>query len=425
MNPEVRQRGSVSERTISTGATRFDAFWRALGPDGRWKTQCKRGFLSRGLAVEFLDNTLSKVRSGEWRQVVPMTLAEYATEWIKGRLAAEAIKPSTAVCYTTLVNRVKRAGIGDKPLDKVTSADVNRVIAEVDGARKGQVGAKLTANSKRAVLTFLGSVFETACAEVPPRCRINPVKSRAVHRPRVKQAKVDIPDPKLVGAVIDATPDDWRDYFTTLVSSGLREGEGLALRGSSIDWTRGTLRVDRTTYRRALTTPKTDASNRVVDVGDQVLAVLSRRRREVEAAAGQPVDPDGLVFPAPDGKAFDATGVRRVWARAAKRAGVRHLKVHALRHVYASLQLESGQDLKYLSVQLGHASIRITVDLYGHLLPGHDRRRNMAHVEARLGLSRDGAVMALDGKSGHTSAHEPALSAREDSRAHTAANPRP
>ena len=206
-----------------------------------------------------------------------------------------------------------------------------------------------------------------------------------------------------------------------LVSSGLREGEGLALRWGAIDWQRFTLQVDRTAYRRGLTTPKSAASARVVDVGDQLLAVLSRRRREVEAATGRPVDPEGLVFPAPDGRCFDATSVRGAWARASKRAGVTYCNPHNLRHVYASLQLESGADLKYVSVQMGHASIRITADLYGHLLPGVDRRRGSAHVEARLGL---GAVMALDSKSAHASAHGPALSARESTRAASGVNPR-
>ena len=274
---------------------------------------------------------------------------------------------------------MRRSGIAGKALDQIRSGDVNKVVADVTGARRGQVGAVLGANSKRAVLAFMGGIFDTACAEQPPRCRVNPVKSRAVHRPKIKTGKVQIPDPKVVSATLDACAD-WADYFTLLVSSGLREGEGLALRWGAIDWTRYTLQVDRTAYRRGLTTPKSAASARVVDVGDQLLAVLSRRRREVEAATGRPVDPEGLVVPAPDGRCFDATSVRGAWARASKRAGVTYCNPHKLRHVYASLQLGSGADLKYVSVQMGHASIRITADLYGHLLPGVDRRRGSAHV---------------------------------------------
>ena len=295
----------------------------------------------------------------------------------------------TAVAYGSLLNRVRRAGIAAKPLDAITSTDVNKVVAEVTGARKGQVGATLGANSKRAVLTFMGSIFDTACAEQPPRCRVNPVKSKAVHRPKVKGGKVTIPDLAVVGATLDACGDGWRDYFTLLVSSGLREGEGLALRWGSIDWQRYTLRVDRTAYRRNPATPKSAASARVVDVGDQLLAVLSRRRREVETATGRPVDPAALVFPAPDGKCFDATAVRGAWTRASKRAGCAYVNPHKLRHVYASLQLESGADLKYVSVQMGHASIRITADLYGHLLPGVDRRRGPRRGAARP-RGRDG-----------------------------------
>jgi integrase len=60
------------------------------------------------------------------------------------------------------------------------------------------------------------------------------------------------------------------------------------------------------------------------------------------------------------------------------KAGVRHIRVHDARHTYASLMLRRGAPIAYMSRQLGHSSIKVTVDLYGHFIPGADRH----HVEA-------------------------------------------
>jgi len=59
------------------------------------------------------------------------------------------------------------------------------------------------------------------------------------------------------------------------------------------------------------------------------------------------------------------------------------VRIHSLRHFYASMLIAAGEDLKYISSQLGHASIQITVDRYGHLLPGQ-KRQATARLEAQL-----------------------------------------
>ena len=63
----------------------------------------------------------------------------------------------------------------------------------------------------------------------------------------------------------------------------------------------------------------------------------------------------------------------RVWMPVLRAAGVRYRNPHVLRHTYASLLLAQGESLAYVKDQLGHASIRLTVDLYGHLVPGGNR----------------------------------------------------
>jgi hypothetical protein len=80
-------------------------------------------------------------------------------------------------------------------------------------------------------------------------------------------------------------------------------------------------------------------------------------------------EPDRLLFPSAAGTPLDPKNVvDRVFKKALNRAGLRSLRWHDLRHTYASLQLESGANIKYLSMQMGHASVQITLDRYSHLL---------------------------------------------------------
>jgi Phage integrase family len=74
------------------------------------------------------------------------------------------------------------------------------------------------------------------------------------------------------------------------------------------------------------------------------------------------------------GKPIDALNlVHRVWHPLLEKAGLRRVRFHDLRHTYASLLIQSGESLAYVKEQLGHSSIQITVDLYGHLVPGANR----------------------------------------------------
>jgi integrase len=127
-------------------------------------------------------------------------------------------------------------------------------------------------------------------------------------------------------------------------------------------------------------TPKS-GKLRTVDVPVSLIAQLRDRHsiRQTEAAvAGVPMP--SWVFPTATDAAKplnDAWLRDRVWRPLLSKAGVRHVRVHDARHTYASLMLRRGVPIAYVSNQLGHSSISVTVDLYGHFIPGADRH----HVE--------------------------------------------
>jgi integrase len=113
-----------------------------------------------------------------------------------------------------------------------------------------------------------------------------------------------------------------------------------------------------------------------------VPATLMRRlkdRQEIAAAeaALRGVEPSAWVFAAPTDpvKPVNPAFTRfKVWYKVLTLAGLRSVPLHALRHTYASLLLQAGEPIAYVQRQLGHSSIQVTVDRYGHFIPGENRQ---------------------------------------------------
>ena len=198
---------------------------------------------------------------------------------------------------------------------------------------------------------------------------------------------VAVLEPESVAAVLTAATKWYPGHelaVRVLFYTGMREGELLGLQWDDIDWRRNLIDLRRTvgfrSHRLIVNTPKS-GKLRTVDTPGSLIASLrdARSIRQAEAAVGG-VAPSSWVFPSatdPAKPLNDAWFRDRVWRPLLDKAGVRHVRVHDARHTYASLMLRRGVPIVYVSKQLGHSSIAVTVDLYGHFVPGADRH----HVE--------------------------------------------
>jgi integrase len=112
--------------------------------------------------------------------------------------------------------------------------------------------------------------------------------------------------------------------------------------------------------------PKSAAGRRSVAMPRLVADELEEHLRALPA-----VGPDALVFPAPEGGYLHLENFRkRIWLPAVAQAGLAPLRIHDLRHTCASLAIAAGADVKVLQRMLGHAPAALTLDHYGHLMPG-------------------------------------------------------
>ena len=131
---------------------------------------------------------------------------------------------------------------------------------------------------------------------------------------------------------------------------------------------------------------------RRIDLSDallETLKTLKRQRREQWLAKGENSVPK-WVFCAKNGNFMDPYNRKdRYFYSCLEKAGLRRIRFHDLRHTFASLLIQAGHPLAYIKEQLGHSSIKMTVDVYGHLVPG-------AHREVMNTLPSLGGPLSAD-----------------------------
>jgi len=172
-------------------------------------------------------------------------------------------------------------------------------------------------------------------------------------------------------------PDHYLDVYT-LAMTGLRVGELYGLQWQDVDWDARKVRVDRQFHHDGrIAAPKTAKSRRLVDLPPRLLEMLRtqrQRRTEEDLRTGRGETPWILRAWPKTIPLHTSANTRRMLAyvmtKALRRAGLpEHFSPHSLRHTYATLHMARGESPKYVQEQLGHESIRMTVDVYGRWIP--------------------------------------------------------
>jgi integrase len=191
---------------------------------------------------------------------------------------------------------------------------------------------------------------------------------RSVKAPRRDQPEMRFLEWDEVEELAANTVAPYGNLVQLAALTGLRQGELFALRDRDLDLDAMTIRVEHGAYRGELVPVKTRASRRRVDLSSTAARVL---RRQLLARKPNEL---GLVFPSPAGHILNDDNFRhRVFAPAVRRTKLAGFRFHDLRHTYAALMIAVGAHPKYLQAQMGHSSIRVTLDLYGHLFPDANR----------------------------------------------------
>jgi integrase len=301
-------------------------------------------------------DAMAAIQAGEILDATSRTVREAAVEWLgladAGHLRnrnGDPYKHSVIRSYRGSLEREVYGPLGATPLSEITQPMLVRLVErwQLEG-----LGASMTRNAITALRVVLR--WATARGEIPA----NPVNGLRLPASRGRRDRVA--DPRESERLLAALPPFERALYGTALYAGLRRGELPALSWADVDLAGRTVRVEHAWdfVARKVVTPKSQAGLRVVPMPERLRELLVEHGLETRAAG------DDLVF-----GVFAPRTVAKRADRAFASAGERRITLHECRHSFASMMIAAGVDAKRLQVMMGHASISITLDRYGHLFP--------------------------------------------------------
>jgi integrase len=314
-----------------------------------------------------------------------ITVAQAADDWI-AYVELEGRERSTLAQYRQHANRHIKPRIGREKLANLTTPRIN--------AFRDDLLANMSRPMAKKVLTSLKSLLRDAQrrGNVAQNVAADVSISADKRGKRKLKVGIDIPTPAEIKRILNAVSGRLRPLLVTAIFTGLRASELRGLRWDDVDLKRSELHVRQRADRyNAIGKPKSESGERTIPLGPFVLNTL----REWKLAC--PKGDLGLVFPTSSGRPEHHSNIVRALKPVVIAAGLKnkvgnakYTGLHALRHFYASWCInrrsDGGLELPVKTVQerLGHASIVMTMDTYGHLFPRGDDGTELAAAESAL-----------------------------------------
>jgi len=307
--------------------------------------QHKKRFANKDDAKVFRTSVAAKKTLGTATVNSSMPLGEWMVKYLS-TYAQPSVQPSTFAGYRSCAKRI--APIAHIPLNRLRAVDIDILYADL--AKKFAPG---TVKITHIFLSFaLSKAFTLQLINRNPLVAVTP--------PRTQRRKLEVfTDSELRRIFSSLLPRSFRLYLRVLLFSGMRPGEACALRYASLDLMAGVIHVTQTLKRFNGTygTPKTAAGVRDIPVPRFLL-------KELLADGG---DSDELVFQ----EKFRA--IDYSWQKLKKQLSLSQ-PLYAFRHTYATRMLASGIPVLEVSRCMGHASPSITLNVYGHVIPGFNKK---------------------------------------------------
>jgi len=365
-------KGSIRQRSKRSWELIYDLPVDLVTGKRRQKSQTIRG--TKRDAERALREIITSIEKGSYVKPNKTTLGELLRQWLR-EYAFMNTTDRTQESYKYIIERHLIPSLGRIPLIDLEAQQIQSYYASklkygrADG--KGGLSARSVVYHHRILSKALDYGVRMGLVV---RNMANVVKP-----PRVARATMKTMSPEEVEKFLDvARETDYFVFLSTLIYTGLRRGELLALKWRNLELDKGSLTVVATAYKLGdgqymIKEPKTAQSRRTVTLPNSLVELLKVYRADQELLCiqlGVSLDTDDFVFNRLDGSPINPNAVTLAFRRIIKKAGLIGLRIHDLRHTHATLMLKAGVHPKVVSERLGHANIGITLDTYSHVLPG-------------------------------------------------------
>ena len=337
------------------------------------RQQLKAGFKTKREAQEALTKVMGTVATGTYIALSKVLLRDFLNEeWLPA--IKSTIRPTTYLSYAGHVKRHINPALGALPLQHLSPSHINafysRLLAEGRGEGKGGLAPATVRRVHATLHRALRDAFRWNKITRSPADAADPPRSS--YGPEMKVWSAEELR-KFLGAERET-----RLYALWLLSAttGMRRGEAVGLTWENVDLEAKRVAIRKTLvvtgYQPQVSEPKTRKGRRLIDLDQATVAALKqqRKRQKEERLAWGPLWKDtGYVFTREDGEPYHPERISKLFIQTAKKAGLPRIRLHDLRHTYATLAMGADIRAKVVSERLGHANIGITLDIYSHAVP--------------------------------------------------------
>lgn len=359
----VRKRHSAGCPALAGGRCKCRAGWEASVYSRRDGKKIRKRFPRETEARSWRAEAKRALDHGTLRAPTKTTLREAAEEWLAGAELGEVTnrsgqpyKPSTLRGYRRDLDEHVLPEVGNRKLSALTTSELQELVDRWQGEAK-------PASTVRNRIKPLQAIYRRARA----RAGLSANPTRDLELPAPRPDEVEVVAAADAARLLEPLPVSDKPIWASALYAGLRYGELRALRWRAVDFAAGTIRVEESWDPKAgPIEPKTRTSRRTTPMPDPLRELLQNHR----ALRGKPAV-DELVFGLDSGGPFNSAALYHRADAAWREASLNgRLRLHQARHSYASYLIAAGANPKAISTFMGHSSISLTYDLYGHLMPG-------------------------------------------------------
>ena len=322
----------------------------------------RKTFRTQAAAKAWRADALTGLRRGTLRAAQPTNIREAAEQLIAGMRrgtvrtrSGDLYKPSVVRSYDAALRLRLLPSLGGLKLGDVQRRDIQRLADDLLAAGRDP-------STIRNALMPLRVIYRRAVED--GEVTINPCAG--IRLPATRGRRDRIVSPEVAVKLLRALPTQDRPLWALALYAGLRRGEIMALRWEDVDLAAGVIRVERSWDAQGgvFVEPKSRSGLRRVPVAAVLRGILLEKKL---ATAGP------LVVGRGNGhRPFNDTTAAQRARKAWRDAGLDSITLHEARHTFASLMIAAGVNAKALATYMGHASVTITYDRYGHLMPGNE-----------------------------------------------------
>lgn len=394
MAKRAANEGSIRKKTVTKNGHKYE-YWEAritTGRDPGTGKQIQRSFTGKTQkeVKEKMRAAQRSIDDNTYRDPTKLTLAEWLDIWLD--TYKTDIKPRTLDSYRTTIDTHIKPALGALRLQDITVDHIQAFCTNLSRStrqvpKKDENGNTVKKDGKtvyesvplsaKTIKNTYG-VLRGALEQAKQSKHITYNPAEAAKPPKVERAEIKPLDSEAIGLFLEAIKDHpFENVYTVALFTGMREGEVLGLTWDCIDFDAGTITVKQQLQKERggsgayhLVKTKNDKSRRITPATSVMNVLKKQRRQQIEmrfTAYDMWDNQFDLVFTNEMGRNLSAQTVYLHFKKIAKSIGHPNARFHDLRHSYAVAALRSGDDIKTVQGNLGHATAAFTLDVYSHV----------------------------------------------------------